>query len=123
MTSIVTPIFLGLVAGVVPVYLGLLPLPLIRRIPSLGKDLLLNFSIGVLLFLFVDVTGEATGLARSTVQGPVVFTLGLTLGLAGTAYVSHRKRTRAPQPSIRAGNNCRLFDAYMIAVGIGLHNF
>jgi NhaP-type Na+/H+ or K+/H+ antiporter len=58
--------FLGLVAGLLPVYLGLLPLPFVRRLSPARRSLLVSLSVGILLFLFADVTGEAVKLSGHT---------------------------------------------------------
>ncbi|MCJ7770036.1 hypothetical protein MUP37_00490, partial [Candidatus Bathyarchaeota archaeon] len=68
-TDILYPISLGLISGLIPVYLGLLPLPLFRRLPLSGRNLLISFSIGILLFLFSDVMGEALELAENVGAG------------------------------------------------------
>ncbi len=117
-------ILLGLAAGFIPVYLGLIPLPLFRRLSASNKGLLISFSVGVLLFLFVDVTKNALDLAKSSVTGPVLFILGLVLGLGGPALVTYRRRTANGSAQLANGPRpAKLFTAYMISVGIGLHNF
>jgi zinc transporter ZupT len=117
-------ILLGLAAGFIPVYLGLVPLPLFRRLSASNKGLLISFSVGVLLFLFVEVTRNALDLAKFSATGPVLFTLGLILGLGGPAVVTYRRRTANGSGQLANGPGpTKLFTAYMIAVGIGLHNF
>jgi ZIP family zinc transporter len=115
--------FLGLAAGLIPVYLGLAPFTLLKRLSPQRKDVIVNFSIGVLVFLFVDVTSQATTLAKRTVFGPILVILGFLAGLAGPGYVSHRKRTRASITSNASQDDLALLNAYMISMGIGLHNF
>ena len=118
-------ILLGLAAGFIPVYLGLIPLPLFRRASASYKSLLVSFSVGILLFLFVDVTENAANLAKSAASGPLLFTLGLILGLGGPALITYRRRpTNGQSPLLPNGlKTTKLFTAYMISVGIGLHNF
>lgn len=114
---------LGLLAGLVPVYLGLLPLPLVRRLSLLNRVLIISFSAGILMFLFADVMGEAVTLASAAAPGPAIFSLGLILGLAGPVGISSwrsQARRGTTEPS-SAGP--RFTTAYMIAMGIGLHNF
>ncbi len=116
-------ILLGLAAGLIPVYLGLIPLPLFRRLSASNKGLLVSFSVGVLLFLFVDVTRNAMDLARTSATGPILFTLGLILGLGGPALVTYRRRMGYGSALANGPGPTKMFTAYMIATGIGLHNF
>ena len=52
-------ILLGVYVGVVPVYLGLFSLPLLQRLKREWLDFLVCLTLGIMLFLFVDVAGEA----------------------------------------------------------------
>ena len=52
-------ILLGVYVGVVPVYLGLFSLPLLQRLKREWLDFLVCLTLGIMLFLFVDVTAEA----------------------------------------------------------------
>ena len=47
---------IGVFVGVIPVALGLLWFPVIRRMGRTGLDVVLAFTVGLLLFLFVDAT-------------------------------------------------------------------
>ncbi|HZY94334.1 MAG TPA: ZIP family metal transporter [Candidatus Bathyarchaeia archaeon] len=126
MANVLFAAFIGLVAGVIPVYLGLIPTPLFRRATPSRRNLLVSFSVGVLLFLFVDVTSEANTLGKTTVFGPALFLIGLVLGVGGPAIVSHRRRLKlALNPPVKgvSKDDHRMFTAYMIALGIGMHNF
>ncbi|HVL47492.1 MAG TPA: ZIP family metal transporter [Candidatus Thermoplasmatota archaeon] len=58
MDPIVTAVLLGLYVGVIPVYLGLFPAPLMRRLGDKWLDGLVALSVGVLLFLLIDVAAE-----------------------------------------------------------------
>ncbi len=118
-------VLLGLIAGLIPVYLGLIPMPFFRRTSTSNRNLLISFSVGVLLFLFVEVTGNATELAKSVSWGPILFALGLVLGVGSPALVSHRRKlnlSKNPPLTEAAKNGAKIFTAYMISLGIGLHN-
>ncbi len=52
-------ILLGVYVGVVPVYLGLFSLPLLQRLQREWLDVLVCLTLGIMLFLFVDVAAEA----------------------------------------------------------------
>lgn len=128
MADILYSLTLGLIAGLIPVYLGLLPLPLVRRLSLSRRVLLISFSAGILLFLLADVMGEAIKLSSTGGMGPTVFALGLILGLAGPVGVSYWKTQSTSDPTHAADghaskNDARFLAAYMIALGIGLHNF
>ncbi len=126
LADILVAVLIGLVAGLIPVYLGLIPTPLFRRASASKRNLLISFSVGVLLFLFVDVTASANDLATKTpILGPLLFLAGLILGVGSPALVSHRRRQKLAQTPIPEGmqaHDTRMFTAYMISLGIGMHN-
>jgi len=128
MPDLIYSIWLGLVAGVIPVYLGLIPLPLFRKLSASRRNLLISFSAGILLFLFADVTVEAAELAASASIGPILYSIGLIFGLASPAVISYTKRRNAVHAesspvSETAKNGAKFLTAYTISMGIGLHNF
>jgi zinc transporter, ZIP family len=109
---------LGLYVGVIPVTLGLLWLPWLRRVGPAVIRFLLALTVGLLLFLAVDATFEGLEIGGSGPQafgGPALVILGalaafLALG-AADAWVSSR----------RGGTEGGRL-ALLIALGIGLHN-
>ncbi len=122
--------FLGFVAGFVPVYLGLVPLWYFRGLSDTWRAVLVSFSAGILLFLFADVTHEGVELANGPGSSPFLFAIGLVLGLAGPLLVSRRGGKRnvegpetAPRASLSQAGGAKLFTAYTMSLGIGLHNF
>jgi zinc transporter ZupT len=112
---------LGLIAGLIPVYLGLLPLPFFRRLSGSKRNLLLSFSIGILLFLFADVTGEGVELSRQVDFGALLFTAGLIVGVVVPFLVSSR-RHHAAGSSVLSDTAAKSVAAYIISFAIGLHN-
>lgn len=113
---------LGLYVGVIPVYLGLVWYPFLRRLSSRGYHALLSLTAGLLVFLAVDTVKEGLEMALATpgaLKAVPVFASGLlgsVLGLIGLGrWLRQRGETR---PAWRN----RLVLAYMIAAGIGLHN-
>lgn len=110
---------MGVIAGLLPVYLGLLPLSVLRRLTDSWKSFLISFSAGILLFLFADVTGEASNLANQPNLGPALFTIGLILGLGGPVIISRRRFAKL---QVKRARIAPLATAYTIAGAIGLHN-
>ena len=113
---------LGVIAGLIPVYLGLLPIPLFRRLSISKRNLLLCFSIGILMFLFADVTGEGVDLSKQVSYGPFLFAVGLIVGVGVPFFVASRRRT-AKDASLTAANiSAKSLTAYIISFAIGMHN-
>ena len=108
----------GLYVGVVPVALGLLWYPFLRRLGRGGLNFVLALTVGLLAFLVVDMWGEANEVAHQaagSLDAPVLIPLLAVLTAALLAMVGHSLHRRNP----RAGG---LALAYQIAIGIGLHN-
>jgi len=107
LTDVLYAGFLGLIAGLVPVYIGLAPLWIFKRLSVGWRTALVSFSAGILLFA-----------------------LGLGLGLLGPVAITHIRRrkmaSRTPAPPSDTPSkpivSAKLFTAQMIALGIGLHN-
>ena len=122
--------FLGLIAGLVPVYIGLAPLWIFKRLSVGWRTGLVSFSAGILLFLFADVTHEGVELSQAAGSAPALFALGLGLGLLGPVAITHIRRWKMASqtqalPSDASSTpivSAKLFTAQMIALGIGLHN-
>ena len=109
---------LGIYAGVIPVFIGLLWLPFVRAVNRKWIDFFLSLTIGLLIFLGVSSVVESTetaALVPAAFQGPAL----VLLGVVGTPLVlaaigrwrASGKRERSP-----------LYVAGLIALGIGLHN-
>lgn len=121
MVDILYSAALGLIAGLIPVYLGLLPLPFFRRLSGSKRNLLLSFSIGILLFLFADVTGAGVELSKRVSYGSLLFAVGLIVGVVVPFLVSSR-RHHVSQSSIPPDIAAKSLTAYIISFAIGLHN-
>jgi zinc transporter, ZIP family len=114
---------LGTYVGVIPVALGMLFLPFVRRVPASWIRVFLAATIGLLAFLAVDgylegtELGEASGGAFGGVELLFLGAAGAYLALAALdAYLGSKREGAAGG----AAGGWRL--ALMIAVGIGLHN-
>ena len=114
---------LGFYVGVIPIALGMLWLPWMRRIPPDWLRFVMALTVGLLGFLAIDATLEGVELAGEGSQafgGVALVFLGAAvayLALTGVgSWLSARRRARAAQGASGATL------AMLIAVGIGLHN-
>jgi low affinity Fe/Cu permease len=62
-------ILLGLYIGVVPIFLGFFFLPLLQRLNKEWQVFVINISVGVLIFLLIDVSSESIELANKLIAG------------------------------------------------------
>jgi zinc transporter ZupT len=112
----------GAYVGVIPVAIGLLWYPVVRRMRRRGLDFLLALTIGLLVFLLVDATADAFEIASvfpESFQGSVLLTFAALAAYLGLEAVGDRlRRQRGRSPAHSAG----WVMALIVAVGIGLHN-
>jgi ZIP family zinc transporter len=109
---------IGFYVGVVPVSLGLLWYPFLRRLGTSGMNFVLALTVGLLVFLVLDTMLEALEVAG---QLPGVFSgiplvILLTLLTLLALMASGRLFRRGDEEATRLGTS------YRIALGIGLHN-
>jgi zinc transporter, ZIP family len=107
---------IGFYVGVVPVALGLLWYPFLRRLGRRGMHFLLALTIGLLLFLVVDMFEEAREVALGVpeaLKGPLLVPIVALLTFLLLTALARRKGD-APRSGLAV--------AYRIALGIGLHN-
>ena len=89
---------LGVYVGVIPVALGMLWLPWVRRIPPGWVRAIMGVTIGLLAFLAIDATLEGLELAGEGAQafgGPAVVLLGAAVAFLALSGVSAWQRSRA----------------------------
>jgi ZIP family zinc transporter len=113
----------GLYVGVVPVALGLLWYPFLRRLGRTGMNFVLALTIGLLAFLVVDMWEEAHESAAAAVgalDAVVLIPLVALLTMGLLMLIGHSLRQRNQQRDV--GERNPLVLAYEIALGIGLHN-
>lgn len=109
---------IGFYVGVVPVSLGLLWYPFLRRLGVSGVNFVLALTVGLLVFLVLDTLLEAVEIAE---QLPGVFSgVPLVLLVALLTLLG----LMASERLFRGGREVasRLSTSYRIAGGIGLHN-
>lgn len=112
---------LGVYVGVIPVFLGLLWFPFLRDIPRKWMHFFLSLTVGLLVFLGIDALHEAVELHEGVPEafnGMGLIIVGLLGALFGLIAVGRWLRGRKP-----AGTSSNhLWVAYLVALGIGLHN-
>ena len=109
---------IGVFVGVIPVGLGLTWFPFLRRLGRRGLGFLLYLTAGLLAFLVIDATDEGLEIARDL---PGVFhgTALLVLGIVGSFLILVGVQVRSRQ---RSGVASGALLAWLVALGIGLHN-
>jgi ZIP family zinc transporter len=115
---------MGVFVGVVPVALGMLWFPYIQGMSKRRLHAVLAFSAGVLLFLAWDAGLEALELAEAVpgaFEGPAVAFLGAAGALLVVQSVGAWRRDREGDGGA-FGLSRGLWVAYLVALGIGLHN-
>jgi hypothetical protein len=109
---------LGVYVGVIPIALGMLWLPWVRRIPRAWLRAVMALTVGLLAFLAIDAALEGAELAGEGSQAfggvGLVFVGAVTayLLLSGVGAWLEGRQARSSGASL----------AMLIAIGIGLHN-
>lgn len=116
-------VLLGLYVGVIPVALGMLLLPAMRRFRRTWLRAVMAFTVGLLAFLGVDATLEGLDLAAASggaFGGVSLVVLGGLLAFLTLTGLDAFLRSRRDRAAGAGTSGMRL--ALMIAIGIGLHN-
>jgi zinc transporter ZupT len=114
---------LGIYVGVIPIALGMLWLPWVRRIPPVWLRVLMALTVGLLAFLAIDATLEGLDIAAQGSQafgGAALVFLGAAvayLALTGVGSWLAARRHRQAEAGASASSL-----AMLIAIGIGMHN-
>jgi zinc transporter, ZIP family len=109
---------LGIYVGVIPVALGMLWLPWIRRIPPGWLRAVMALTVGLLAFLAIDATLEGLELAGEGSQafgGAALVLIGAVIAFIALTGAGEWLKGRR---SASSGGHLAL----LVAVGIGLHN-
>lgn len=108
---------LGILAGVVPVYLGIAMAMWLRKsLPRSWETKLIGLATGVLVYLFFDLMHESVELTGARDPWSWILFLGsLFLSFVGLALLEEQqlKRGRGDKPTTLP---------YVVAAGMGLHN-
>lgn len=112
---------LGLYAGVIPVIIGLLWAPFLRQVSRRWVHFYLSLTVGLLVFLGIDALMEALETAErlpGAFHGTGLVLLGVALAILALRALAGGGGDSGDQDTARS----RFRIAYLIAIGIGLHN-
>jgi ZIP family zinc transporter len=113
---------IGLMVGVVPIALGLLWLPSLRRAAPQWLAAFMALTGGLLAFLALEALGEALDLQAALpgpLGGPGLVLLGASISYLTLTFISHRFSAAEGSGGVVSG----VALATLVAIGIGLHNF
>ena len=114
---------IGTYVGIIPVMIGLLWLPFIKRISKHKYHFFLALTAGLLLFLGIDSVEEALEVSKESLAGSfngvLLVATVLVLSFLGLYYIGEKLVNRAESSRITKP----VAIALMISIGIGLHNF
>ena len=111
---------IGLYVGVIPIFLGMVWFPVLKRLGSKWMMFLMAITAGLLLFLGLDATNEA--LEQAAVLGGAFQGVGL-VGIGITSiFLLLLAISRRQGETGRSESSQRMNLALVIAIGIGLHN-
>ncbi|AFS82130.1 ZIP family metal transporter [Candidatus Nitrosopumilus sediminis] len=114
---------IGTYVGIIPVMIGLLWLPFIKRISKQKYHFFLALTAGLLLFLGIDSIEEALEVSNESLAGSfngvMLVATVLILSFLGLYYTGEKLVSRAKSSRITKP----VAIALMISIGIGLHNF
>jgi len=107
---------LGVFVGLIPVALGMFSFPMLRALGAQGLEFVLALTVGLLVYLLVDMTFDGLEIAdrASSIYGnQLLVIIPALLTLMALQSLSSLSNVRDDGARI----------AMLIAIGIGLHNF
>lgn len=114
---------IGTYVGIIPVLIGLLWLPFIRRLSQARYVFFLSLTAGLLIFLGIDALVEANEIAMENVsgafRGQLLIAMAAIVSFLVLIYASEKLVNRA---GARMDLQRPFAIATMVAIGIGLHN-
>ena len=114
---------LGTYVGIIPVLLGMLLLPVMRRAGARAVRFVLAITVGLLAFLVFDGTSEGFQLAAASsgaFGGGTLVALGAAIAFLALTCLDRYLRGRRRRAGATGASELSL--ALMISIGIGLHN-
>ncbi|KAF6246908.1 divalent cation transporter [Nitrosopumilus sp. b3] len=114
---------IGTYVGIIPVMIGLLWLPFIKKISKQKYYFFLALTIGLLLFLAIDSIEEALEVSNENLaksfNGSLLVATVVVLSFLGLYYSGNKLVKKADSSKLAKP----VAIALMISIGIGLHNF
>jgi zinc transporter ZupT len=114
---------IGTYVGIIPVMIGLLWLPFIKKISKQKYHFFLALTAGLLLFLAIDSIEEAVEVSdenlASSFNGTLLVATVTVLSFLGLYYAGNKLVSKANSSKFTKP----VAIALMISIGIGLHNF
>jgi ZIP family zinc transporter len=136
---------IGAFVGIIPIMIGLLWYPFIRRLNTNKYNFFLSLTAGLLVFLGIDAMLESNEIISENVaaifNGQVLIVMVVIVSFLVLLYTSETLTQRAAKKSVSANYSTSLSSSsasttsqqqelikplaisLMIAIGIGLHNF
>jgi zinc transporter ZupT len=138
---------IGVYVGIIPIMIGLLWYPFIRRLSTNKYNFFLSLTAGLLVFLGIDAVLESNEIISENVaaifNGQVLIVMVVIVSFLVLLYASETLTQRAAKKSVSANYSTSslsssasttsqkqqqelikpLAISLMIAIGIGLHNF
>lgn len=135
---------IGAYVGIIPIMIGLLWYPFIRRLNTNKYNFFLSLTAGLLVFLGIDAVLESNEIISENVaaifNGQVLIVMVVIVSFLVLLYTSETLTQRAAKKSVSANYSTSLSSSasttsqqqelikplaisLMIAIGIGLHNF
>jgi zinc transporter, ZIP family len=114
---------LGTYVGIVPVVLGMLFMPLLRRVSDDWVRLFMAVTVGLLGFLVIDGTLEGLeigGESSGAFGGPELLFLGAAFAFLVLTAIDRWLKGGVERQRAKGAGAYRL--SLMVAIGIGLHN-
>ena len=114
---------IGVYIGILPVVLGMLFLPLLRRLDTRWIRLAMSATIGLLGFLAIDGWLEGSDIAASgsgAFGGIELVAIGAALAYFALTGIDRYLLSRRDAAEAKGASGHRL--ALMVSIGIGLHN-
>lgn len=110
---------IGIIAGILPVMVGMLWFPYFRRLDAHWVHAVLAFSAGILTFIAVEMATESIGYASSSSAPAITATTAVVAAVATILAMELLSRWRKRQT---AASHDGLTIAYLVAIGLGLHS-